>query len=218
MRDIPSLPPLGDPASRARSDAAIVPRRTRSAIEPADIPKLGAVDRTSVRSEPELRVLDYVRVLYKRRWTAIGVLFLVVSATLAYVMTSTPVFEAKTTLLIEADRPNFAAFRDVMDQGPTTDEYYQTQYKLLASRALAARTLDALKFWAHQEFSAASGDSGPRAMVVGALVAAASGVKGLFASSAPEQVPREPGASVDTSKAAISRQAIPAISSGSRDR
>ena len=95
-------------------------------------------------------IVDYVRVLHKRRWTAATAFLLVVVITTIYTFTVTPVFEARTQLLIEAANPNVINFTEVIDEQGTKADYYQTQYNILQSRALARRTLDALKLWDHE--------------------------------------------------------------------
>jgi capsular exopolysaccharide synthesis family protein len=100
--------------------------------------------------EPHL--LDYVRVLYKRRWiagTAFTVVFLLVTV---YTFTATPIYEATTKLLIEAENPNVVSFKEVIDEQAAKIDYYQTQYNILQSRSLARRTIDKLRLWDHEEF------------------------------------------------------------------
>src|SRR5215510_1495847 len=92
-------------------------------------------------------ILDYVRVLHKRRWTA-GTAFLIVLASVtAYTFTVTPIYEARTRLLIEAEGPNVINFTEVVDEQRTRADYYQTQYSILQSRQLARKTIDALQLW-----------------------------------------------------------------------
>src|SRR5262245_42851208 len=92
-------------------------------------------------------ILDYVRVLHKRRWTA-GTAFLIVLASVtAYTFTVTPIYEARTRLLIESDGPNVINFAQVIDEQSTKADYYQTQYNILQSRVLARKTIESLKLW-----------------------------------------------------------------------
>ena len=87
------------------------------------------------------------RVLHKRRWTA-GTAFLIVLASVtAYTFTVTPIYEARTRLLIEAEGPNVINFTEVIDEQRTRADYYQTQYSILQSRQLARKTIDALQLW-----------------------------------------------------------------------
>ena len=63
-----------------------------------------------------------------------------------------PLYEASGQLLIEADTQNVVTFKAVVEQDAATLEFYQTQYQILESRALARVTIDALKLWNHPEF------------------------------------------------------------------
>lgn len=105
-------------------------------------------------------LLDYLRVLYKRRWTAATV-FIVVFVTAALdTFTTTPVYRARTQLLVEADKPNIVNFKEVIEEQQSPD-FYPTQYTLLRSRTLARRTLDSLKLWNHPEFGGPSSTPAP---------------------------------------------------------
>jgi capsular exopolysaccharide synthesis family protein len=95
-------------------------------------------------------LVDYLRVLHKRRWTAATAFLLVVVTTTVYTFTVTPTYEARTQLLIESDNPNVINFKEVIDEQGTKADYYQTQYNILQSRALARKTLDGLKLWDHE--------------------------------------------------------------------
>jgi succinoglycan biosynthesis transport protein ExoP len=101
----------------------------------------------------EVHLADYLRVLYKHRWMAFTAFVLVVLSTAVYTFTATPIYEATVQILIEAEDPNVVNFQEVLEQAQRTNEYYQTQYRILESRALARRTLDSLKLWAHPQFS-----------------------------------------------------------------
>jgi succinoglycan biosynthesis transport protein ExoP len=92
-------------------------------------------------------LLDYVKVVYHRRWAAATAMVCVVLAAMVYTFTAVPIFEARAQLLIEAENPNVVSFKEVIDQEKTTNDYYQTQYRILQSRTLARRTLDRLQLW-----------------------------------------------------------------------
>jgi succinoglycan biosynthesis transport protein ExoP len=95
---------------------------------------------------------DYLKVLTKRRWIAINAFLLVFGATLLYTFTATPEYEARTQVLIENEEANVVSFQQVVEENRQTLDYYQTQYRLLQSRALAKRTLDATSLWEHPIF------------------------------------------------------------------
>ncbi|MFA5908981.1 MAG: polysaccharide biosynthesis tyrosine autokinase [Vicinamibacterales bacterium] len=96
----------------------------------------------------EVHLVDYLRVLHKRRWSAITAFLLVFGSVTIYTFTTTPIYSARTQILIENETPNVVKFEEVYEQNKALD-YYQTQYRLLQSRALARRTLEAEKLWEH---------------------------------------------------------------------
>jgi capsular exopolysaccharide synthesis family protein len=71
---------------------------------------------------------------------------------IAATMLATPVYEARTRLLIEMDNPEVVNFKPVIPKEQIATDYYQTQYELLQSRTLARKTLDKLDLWNHPEF------------------------------------------------------------------
>ena len=98
-------------------------------------------------------LVDYLRILHKRRWTALSAFLIVVVGVTVYTFTATPVFEARTRLLIESDNPNVLSFQEVIDEQGMKADYYQTQYNILQSRALARKTLDNLQLWGDARFA-----------------------------------------------------------------
>jgi polysaccharide biosynthesis transport protein len=109
----------------------------------------------------ERHFIDYLRVLTKRRWTAIPTFLIVVCVLLIPTFTAVPLYEASGQLLIEADTQNVVTFKAVVEQDAATTEFYQTQYKILESRALARATIDALQLWHHPEFGGAAKPEAP---------------------------------------------------------
>jgi len=107
---------------------------------------------TEAQGDPEVHLSDYLRVLYKRRWPALTAFLLVMAATCALTFTATPIYNARVQILIEKEASNVVTFKEAVEQNQITDDYYQTQYKILQSRALARRTLNALKLWHHPQF------------------------------------------------------------------
>ena len=106
---------------------------------------------------PDTHLTDYVKVLYKRRWTAFTAFALVVGAITVYTFTATPIYEARTRLLLEAEQQNVVNFKQVVDEDQyKLDDYYQTHYNVLQSRALARRTLDGLRLWNTPPFGGTS--------------------------------------------------------------
>lgn len=100
----------------------------------------------------EIHLLDYVRMLYKRRWPALTAFTIAALLVCVYTFTTTPIYEARVQILIEKEATNVVSFKEAFEQNQVTDDYYQTQYKMLQSRGLARRTLDALTLWDHPYF------------------------------------------------------------------
>ena len=92
-------------------------------------------------------MLDFVKVLYKRRWVAATALLIVIVGALVHAFTAVPIYEARTRLLIEGTNPNIVSFQEVLEEGQATADYYQTQYGILRSRGLARRTIARLNLW-----------------------------------------------------------------------
>src|SRR5438132_13249001 len=138
--------------------------------------------------ETEVQLMDYVRVLHKRRWTAITAFLLIIVSVTVYTFTATPIFEARTRLLIEADNPNVVSFKEVINEEQAKADYYQTQYSLLQSRALARKTLESLRLWDKPPFGGAARDGG--FSTTGAIAGAVSGVMRIFRSGEPEKAAR----------------------------
>src|SRR4051812_5332342 len=125
--------------------------------EPGDSPRtlrLAASSRPSTIAPPVTieerqigNLVDYLRVLHKRRWTAATAFLIIVASVTTYTFTATSIYEARTRLLIEADGPNVINFAEVVDEQRTKADYYQTQYNILQSRLLARKTIQALQLW-----------------------------------------------------------------------
>lgn len=101
----------------------------------------------------EEHLLDYVKILYKRRHLVVTTFLLIVISVVVYTFTVTPIYQAKTRLLIEAENPNIVDFKEVINEEQAKQDYYQTQYNVLQSRTLARKTIDELQLWQHPLFA-----------------------------------------------------------------
>ena len=148
-------------------------------------------------------VLDYLRVLYKRRWLA-GAVFLVVTLT-AFILavTATPVYEATARLQIETDAPNVVNFEEVIAESAFAmrSEYYRTQYEILRSRVLARTTMDRLGLWDHPVFAEDGAGSDLVELVLGALTLPLR----LFAAPPPALPGGTPAAETRAQSVAVNR-------------
>lgn len=89
---------------------------------------------------------DYLRILLKRRWTILTVFVCVVAVASFKTFTATPIYKATVQLLIERQAPRVLLDqRDSAPYDPYNEEFYQTKYKLLESKALAKKVVDKLQ-------------------------------------------------------------------------
>ena len=97
----------------------------------------------------ERHVMDYVRVIYRRRWIAIPIFLIIFVIGAVNALRQIPIYQGRAQLLIEKDTPNVATLDQMFQSqdGWFNDEFYQTQYRILQSRSLAKRTIDAMKLW-----------------------------------------------------------------------
>ena len=93
--------------------------------------------------EIDLRALWHV--LVKRKWTVLGVLAGVFVVTLVSTLLMTPTYRATTSLQIERDSVKVVQVEGLTPlESPGDKDFYQTQYQLLQSRALAQRVVGQL--------------------------------------------------------------------------
>jgi capsular exopolysaccharide synthesis family protein len=145
--------------------------------------------------DDERHIMDYVRVLYKRRWVAIPAFLGVFLIGAVNSFRTTPVYEAHTQLLIEKDTPKVGTLSTMFQEGDGwfNDDFYQTQYRILQSRSLARETAAILKLQQRPASAAPSGGFG----IMTAIRQAASAAKNFVTGSddAPEAkapAPAEP--------------------------
>jgi len=128
---------------------------------------------------------EYLRILYKRRWIAIpGFLLIFLTGAIDSVRT-VPIYEARTQLLIEEDNRRATSLTSVLDdrQGWTAEDFYVTQQRILESRGLAARTVEALISGRAEQVPPSSGISlSPRAWLGQGI----GWVTGLVSTPSPE--------------------------------
>jgi len=121
-------------------------------------------ESSGVDEAAELRLADYLKVLYKRRWTAGTIFAVVLGLVTVQTFTATPIYEATARLLIESDERNVVSFEQVIEENRSASDYYQTQYSILRSRTLARRVLDQQQLWSHPAFGGPSAQPESRSL------------------------------------------------------
>ena len=105
----------------------------------------------------------YIRILRKHRWSIIGLTSLIILLSAFYVYTATPIYKSTATLLIESKKANVVSIEEIYGFDGANAEYYQTQFELLKSRALAEKVIKKLNLQQHPLYNNA-GSPGPLSM------------------------------------------------------
>jgi capsular exopolysaccharide synthesis family protein len=87
--------------------------------------------------EEQIDLRDYLRVMRKRRWIVFAIFAVVVLSVAVHTYTVTPIYQATARIVIEKENPNVVSIQEVMAVDATGSDYYQTQYKIIESRAVA---------------------------------------------------------------------------------
>lgn len=93
----------------------------------------------------EIDLLSYWRILVKRRWMVLSVLGIVLAAALIGTLLMTPIYRATASLQIDRDTMEVVKVEGMSQvEGAASNDFFQTQYELLKSRALSERAVSQL--------------------------------------------------------------------------
>src|SRR3990172_799524 len=128
-------------------------RVSRGQIDaPASVP-VSSYPVEVLEEQDSFPLLEYWRVLQKRRWTILSILLLVVVTVMIGTLKQRPIYEAKTVIQIDRESPNILSFQGfVAEMNPYDDSYLETAYKVLQSRSLAYRVINKLNLAESPEF------------------------------------------------------------------
>ncbi|TMB71057.1 MAG: polysaccharide biosynthesis tyrosine autokinase [Deltaproteobacteria bacterium] len=108
----------------------------------------------------ETKILDYWKILVRRRRLLIQIFVISLLLGAYFNFTATPVYKATAMLKIEPLTPTVTGVGQIgtssTPEGGGPYDYYQTQYKLLESRDLAARVIADLQLDKNKTFTTAS--------------------------------------------------------------
>ncbi len=102
-------------------------------------------------------------ILRRRRWMVLVSVALCIVIALFSSYLPTPRYRASTTLLIQRQNPDILTFRDLsrIDQSwAAYADFYQTQYKILASDEVARRAAERLRIASHPEIAVSAARAG----------------------------------------------------------
>jgi polysaccharide biosynthesis transport protein len=150
----------------------------------------------------EQHVTDYLRIFYKRRWTAFTALLVVFLTGAINSLRTTPVYEASAPLLIEQQARKVTSIDTALSQKDYQDfDFLPTELRILQSRALAKRTVQALGVQAAAPAPAAE-STGISAAFAGARAALSQAIKSVV--GAPPRIEPPPANETSKEAAAIS--------------
>ena len=136
--------------------------------------------------EEEIHLRDYLRVIFKRRWLIAAVLLIVVVSVTIESFRMTPIFRATAQVMIETDNPKVVDIEEVLRVNNNDYDYYQTQYGILKSQALALKVIKFLNLKENAEFGGSK-----KGFSLGAVFHGAVGwLKNLFSSAEAKPDPQ----------------------------
>jgi len=115
---------------------------------------------TEIREET-IDLRDYLRVLSVRRWVILSILMVTVLVVAIKTFTATPIFQATSLIVIERENPNLVSIQEVLSLDSNSWEYYQTQYRIIESRAVAREVVKQLDLANSPEFFTPPDDTVP---------------------------------------------------------
>ncbi len=115
--------------------------------------------------DEKIHLRDYLHILSGRRWILAAIFTGVLAAAVISNFMERPVYTATATIKIDKGSPNILAFKGAYESSRNDDDYYQTQYKILKSRNIAARVIRKLDLGKRREFK-----GGPSALKEGAML------------------------------------------------
>ena len=121
--------------------AAIAKRR------PPAVPSFEADEADKV---PDL--LEYGRVIKKRRATILTIAFVVFTIGLFATLKEKPVYRARVLVEIQKENPDIPTLQELFQVESISDTYLETQYRILKSENLARRVIADLKLDRLTEF------------------------------------------------------------------
>jgi capsular exopolysaccharide synthesis family protein len=114
-------------------------------------------------------LLEYWAVLRRRRWVVYLAVATVTLVALVGSFLSTPLYRATTTLQIERHNPDILTFRDLSQvdySWVAYSDFFQTQFKILGSEAIARKAAESLDLLSHPDFEPSDEAPGLRARVL----------------------------------------------------
>jgi len=118
-----------------------------------------AASSTTENAPGSIDLHAYWRVIVRRRWLLVPFFVATVLVTTLVTLRQTRIYDATCTIIIDVNAPRVLEKEQVQDVVETgvggfwySKEYYETQYKVLTSRAVAQRVIDKLQLASNPGF------------------------------------------------------------------
>ncbi|MBI5099492.1 MAG: polysaccharide biosynthesis tyrosine autokinase [Nitrospirae bacterium] len=126
--------------------------RTPAIIREASLPASNLRwDSEKEDIQPHLR--DYLDILLKRKWIVIAFLVPVVITVTLVSFIMKPLYQSSVTIQLAAEKPTVLTFKNIYGE-TQSPEYYETQFNILKSNALAKRVVERFPEGIEKEFIA----------------------------------------------------------------
>ena len=103
---------------------------------------------------PQVDLTVYWRSLLRRRWTVLATVLVALAIGAAVTLLTRPVYTAEATLQIDRETEKVVSRDEATPQDNLGEEFYETQYGLLRSRALAERVAQSQGLLVNDDFIA----------------------------------------------------------------
>jgi len=100
-----------------------------------------------------LPLRELLRILHKHRLMILAVVAVMFSAVALVTYRIRPIYEAAARIEINGETPDLSNLRELFLQMPSTDDYIQTQVRILQSDDLAMQTIRALRLYEDPQFA-----------------------------------------------------------------
>src|SRR5262245_39684043 len=128
--------------------------RPKPAASAASSSRAQSAAKTLFPADSDTHLLDRLNAIYKYRYLMIGVFALVILGVLVRTYTTTPMYRATTSVMIDDDRStNVAGFNSTQDANQDQDAYFQTQLRILTGRELGTKVVQRLHLENYPEFN-----------------------------------------------------------------
>ncbi len=94
--------------------------------------------------EEGMDLREYWRVVRKRSWTILSIVFAIFTITLIGTLKEKPVYRAQTMIEIEKQNPDVVSVQELFQLENVSDTYLETQYRILKIDSLAKRVVESL--------------------------------------------------------------------------